>query len=335
MEHSSGQLIWNAETAGRLARLALDCARREYPNKVAHLLHSDADVKPPRELTPAFYGCFDWHSAVHAHWTIARAERWFPRAGFAAEARVVLETNLTVESIEAEAAYLRARPGFERPYGLAWLLALAAELRDSDAVRGGVLDPLENVAIDQLSKWLAKLPAPDRSGQHANTAFAMGLMLDAARSEGHTFFEELLVRRAQDFYLADHRAPVAWEPAGEDFLSPSLSEADLMRRVLAPAEFARWFDAFLPDPLPLEPVTSPDPADGKLAHLDGLNLSRAWMLRGIAGVLGKQHPRYAGLQELAQAHAAQGLASISSEHYEGSHWLATFAVYLLSEKVVP
>ncbi len=335
MEHLPDQLIWNAATAGRLVRLALDCARREYPNKVAHLMHSDTDAKPPRELTPAFYGCFDWHSAVHAHWTIARAERMFPSAGFAAEARVVLETNLTTENIEAEAAYLKARPGFERPYGLAWLLALAAELRDSDAVRGGVLDPLEEIAVAQVSEWLAKLPRPDRSGQHANTAFAMGLMLDAARAEGHTFFEETLVNRACDFYLEDRDAPVTWEPAGEDFLSPSLSEADLMRRVLTPAEFAAWLEAFLPDPVSLAPVTSPDPSDGKLAHLDGLNLSRAWMLRGVAEALGEQHPRYAGLQALAQAHAVQGLAAVSSEHYEGSHWLATFAVYLLSTKMVP
>jgi hypothetical protein len=293
----------------RFARMAIHCVTREYPNKIAHVLMSDADALPPRKLTPAFYGCFDWHSAVHGHWTLARLGRLFPEAPFAAEARAALARNLTTENLAVEAAYLRARPGFERPYGLAWLLALAAEVD---------LGPLPEIAVQHISAWLPKLPRPDRSGQHSNTAFAMGLMLDWARASRSKDFEQLLLRRARDFFLSDRDAPVRYEPSGEDFLSPSLAEADLVRRALPPQEFATWFAAFLPDPSSLQPVSSPDPSDGKLAHLDGLNLSRAWMLRSI------------GLTELAEAHAAAGLAAITSEHYEGAHWLGTFAVYLLT-----
>lgn len=333
MTDSSEMPVWTGKTAARLVQLALNCARRPYPNKIAHVLQSDADAKPPRELTPAFYGCFDWHSAVHAHWTIARVAHQFPNAGFAAECRMVLHENLTVEHIEVETAYLKARPGFERPYGLAWLLALGAELQESDLVRGGILDPLEEVAVEQVCSWLEKLPRPDRSGQHPNTAFALGLMLDAARATGHAFFEEVLVQRARDFYRNDRNAPVDWEPGGEDFLSPALAEADLMRRILDTGDFADWLDGFLPDPLPLELITSPDPADGKLAHLDGLNLSRAWMLQAIAQALPEPDARRERLLELGKAHAAKGLAAVTGEHYAGSHWLATFAVYLLSLRV--
>jgi len=303
------RLNLNEALAARLARLALDCVTREYPNKIAHVMTSDADALPPRLLTPAFYGCFDWHSAVHGHWMLARLARLFPQAGFAAEAGAALARNLTSENIAAEVAYLSARPGFERPYGLAWLLTLAAEVD---------VAPLAEVAVQHIGAWLPKLPRPDRSGQHSNTAFAMGLMLDWARASRSTDFERLLIGRARDFYLADRDAPVRYEPSGEDFLSPALAEADLMRRVLAPSEFAAWFKAFLPDASPLQPVSSPDPSDGKLAHLDGLNLSRAWMLRAV------------GLAGLAEAHASAGLAAVTSEHYEGAHWLGTFAVYLLT-----
>ncbi len=298
--------IFNQETAMRFARLALDCVTREYPNKVAHVLTSDRDARPPLLLTPAFYGCFDWHSAVHGHWLLARLVRMFPEAEFAADARAALAHNITESNIAREVEYMRARPGFERPYGLAWLLALDAELESP------VLKPLAGVAKEHVSAWLPKLAFPDRSGQHANTAFAMGLMLDAAR-EGE--FAELLKRRARDFYLADRDAPVRYEPSGEDFLSPSLAEADLIRRVLAPDEFREWLGKFLPDVSLLKPVHSTDPTDGKLAHADGLNLSRAWMLRAL------------GFDELAEEHAAAGLSAVTGEHYEGGHWLATFAGY--------
>ncbi len=221
-----------------------------------------------------------------------------------AEARAALARNITEANIAVEVEYMRARPGFERPYGLAWLLALNRELQSP------VLQPLVDVAVDHITTWLPKLAFPDRSGQHANTAFALGLMLDSSPE-----LRPLIQQRARDFYLADRAAPIHYEPSGEDFLSPSLSEADLMRRVLPPDEFRDWLAQFLPDVSSLRPVRSTDPTDGKLAHADGLNLSRAWMLRAL------------GHTELAEEHAAAGLTAVTGEHYEGGHWLATFAVY--------
>jgi hypothetical protein len=294
-------------TAARFARLALDCVGREYPNKIAHTLQSDADVAAPRILTPAFYGCYDWHSAVHGHWLLARLSRMFPDAFFAAEARSAIARNITAENIAAEVRYLtdEGRSAFERPYGLAWLLTLAAELPSE------TLKPLEDAVLDRFSAWLAKLPYPVRSGEHSNTAFALGLVLDSHRSE-------FLVQRARDFYLKDRNAPIDYEPSGEDFLSPSLAEADVMRRVLPADEFAVWLKNFLPDLSVMKPVVSPDPSDPKFSHLDGLNLSRAWMLKAI------------GSPAMADLHAQAGLAGVTGEHYEGAHWLATFAVYLLT-----
>ncbi len=305
-------------SAARFARLALDCVGREYPNKIAHTLRSDTDVKPPRVLTPAFYGCYDWHSAVHGHWLLARLARMFPDAAFANEARVAIARNITAQNVAGEVRYLTdaGRAAFERPYGLAWLLTLAAELRSE------VLRPLEDAVLERFSSWLTKLPYPVRSGEHSNTAFALGLVLDSHRSE-------FLAERAREFYLKDRRAPVEYEPSGEDFLSPTLAEADLMRRVLGEREFAEWLEGFLPDISRLRPVVSPDPGDPKFSHLDGLNLSRAWMLRGIGGGLADGHRR-AELLTLADLHAEAGFAAVTGEHYEGAHWLATFAVYLLT-----
>jgi hypothetical protein len=301
---------FDQEKAMRFARLALACVEREYPNKVAHVMTSHADARPPRLLTPAFYGCFDWHSSVHGHWLLARLMRLFPEAPFVEEARAVLARNITESNVAAEVEYMRARPGFERPYGLAWLIMLDAELRWL------VLKPLVDVAKEHIATWLPKLAFPDRSGQHANTAFALGLILDAlmldAAPEGE--FAKLIRGRTRDFYLADLDAPIRYEPSGEDFLSPALAEADLMRRVLDGEEFRAWLPKFLPDVSSLRPVRSTDPTDGKLAHADGLNLSRAWMLRAL------------GYNELAYEHAAAGLAAVIGEHYEGGHWLATFAV---------
>jgi len=318
--------------AARFARLALDCVTREYPNKIAHVLASAADVRAPRYLTPAFYGCFDWHSAVHGHWLLARVARWFPEGPFASEARAALERNITDVNIGSEVAYLAApsHTGFERPYGLAWLLALAAELRRFDPALADALRPLESLAASHLSNWLPKLSRPDRSGQHSNTAFALGLSLDYARGAGNREFAGLLESRAREYYLADRDAPLRWEPSGEDFLSPSLAEADLMRRVLSREEFAPWVEAFLPDVRALAPQTPADRSDGKLAHLDGLNLSRAWMLLGVASTMPADSARHVELRGSAEQHASQGLRAVGSEHYEGAHWLGTFAVYLLT-----
>jgi hypothetical protein len=321
--------------AARFARLALDCVHKEYPNKIAHSLNSDADAKPPRELTPAFYGCYDWHSSVHGHWLLVRLIRMFPQAPFAAEARRAVAQSLTEAHIAQEVRYLNdtGRKSFERPYGLAWLLQLAAELAESDDPEmrqwSATLGPLERAAIARISAWLPKLAWPIRTGEHNNTAFALGLMLDYARGAGNAEFAVLLESRARDYYLKDTGCPLAYEPSGEDFLSPCLAEADVVRRILPPAEFARWLAAFLPK-VDLEPTRVTDVTDGKLYHLAGLNLSRAWMLEGIVSRLAGNDSRRAPLTALAGRLKQAGLESIKSEHYEGGHWLGSFAVYLVS-----
>ena len=285
------------EVAGRLARLALDCVHREYPNKIAHVLQGDGDARPPRELTPAFYGCYDWHSSVHGHWLLARLARLYPGAETAGPARAALARSLTLANLQREAEYLEApgREGFERPYGLAWLLQLAAELRewdDPDARHWGTaLAPVETLAAERIREWLPKLTHPIRSGEHSQTAFAFGLILDWARAAADDDMAALIESRVGDYYLADYDCPLRYEPSGHDFLSPCLAEADVVRRVMAPVAFAAWLRRFLPG-VPqdgradwLEPAVVTDPTDGKLVHLDGLNLSRAWMLEGIAAGL--------------------------------------------------
>ena len=326
--------------AGRFARLALACVHKEYPNKIAHVLNGDGDVHPPRELTPAFYGCYDWHSSVHGHWLLVRLARTFPAGPFAGQALAEVETSLTTPNIEAEVRYLLTpgRISFERPYGLAWLLQLAAELREWDDARArrwtSALAPLEQAARDRLAQWLPKLSHPIRVGEHDQTAFAFGLILDWARTAGDKEMESLVMSRARAFYARDRDCPIAYEPSGQDFLSLCLGEADLMRRVLEPAAYASWLKAFLPG-LPasgaaawLEPEVVTDPTDPKLAHLDGLNLSRAWMLEGIASGLPKGDPRLGSLGAAARAHRERGLLAVTGEHYEGGHWLGSFATYL-------
>ena len=337
----------SAEVAARFAQLALDCVHREYPNKIAHVLDSDADVLPPRQLTPAFCGCFDWHSAVHGHWLLARSARLFPTAPFAAPARAALERSLTPENIAAEVRNLEGegRNTFERPYGLAWLLQLAAELREWDDPQAqrwaAVLVPLERAVVARLVAWLPKLSYPIREGEHNQTAFAFGLTWDWACSSGDSAMQRLLDERIRTLYLADRDCPLEYEPSGQDFLSPCIAEADLVRRVLAPGEFARWLDAFLPG-IPttttarwLEPAVVTDTTDGKLVHLDGLNLSRAWMLDGIAAALPAGDARLPALRDAASRHRKSGLAAVTGEHYEGGHWLASFAMYFLTQRGLP
>ena len=329
------------ELAGRLASLALACVHREYPNKIAHVLNGDAEARPPRELTPAFYGCYDWHSSVHGPWLLARLARAQPEASFAPAARAALARSLTSENLAGEVRYLEGagRVSFERPYGLAWLLQLAAELRewggDEPRAWSQALAPLEALAARRIDAWMEKLTHPIRVGEHSQTAFAFGLILDWAR-DAEPALAGRLAGRVRDYYAADRDCPMAYEPSGEDFLSPCLAEADLLRRVLQPREYAAWFTSFLPR-LPrdasarwLAPAIVTDPSDPKLAHLDGLNLSRAWMLEGIASGLPAGDRRRATLLAAAAAHRVSGLRAVSGEHYEGGHWLGTFAVYLLT-----
>jgi hypothetical protein len=333
---------FDAAVAARFADLALACVHKEYPNKIAHVMTGDADAKPPRELTPAFYGCYDWHSSVHGHWLLARLARTFPGAPFAARARAALAQSLNAANLAAEARYLAGpgRTSFERPYGLAWLLQLGAELRewqDPEAQQwAAALRPLEAAAAARLQEWLPKLSRPIRIGEHDQTAFAFGLVLDWARTAGDRQMIDLITSKTGEFYRGDRACPLNYEPSGQDFLSPCIAEADLMRRVLAPPAFAEWLREFLPQ-IPadgsaawLEPAIVTDPGDPKLAHLDGLNLSRAWMLEGIAAGLPAGDSRRPSLQAAAGRHRAAGLKAVTGEHYEGGHWLGSFAVYLSS-----
>jgi hypothetical protein len=335
---------FDIKAAERFAKLALACVHKEYPNHLSHTLSSDEDVAPPRKLTPAFYGCYDWHSSVHGHWLLVRLLRTFPNSDFAQPAREALRKSLTAENIAQEAEYLRGegRASFERPYGLAWLLQLAAEVREWNDPQAkemaANLRPLEQAAVERLSTWLPKLSHPVRIGEHDQTAFGLGLILDYATAAGDEKFASLISSKARQFYFNDKNCPLAYEPSGEDFLSPCLGEADLMRRVLSTQDFARWLRTFLPQ-IPasanktwLQPVVSPDPSDPKLAHLDGLNLSRAWMLEGIASRLPKSDKRLPSISATAEAHKRAGLAAVTGEHYEGGHWLGSFAVYLITRR---
>lgn len=342
----------SAAAADKFATLALACVDKEYPNKIAHVLNSPADIKAPHELTPAFFGCYDWHSAVHGHWMLAALARRFPTAPFAAAAIAALKKNITVANIAGEVAYLNGpgRETFERPYGLAWLLQLSAELRQwptndlsagasaqaDGAQLANSLAPLEDAVVQRFNAWLPKLAYSIREGEHAQTAFAFGMTLDYARARKNVSLEQLLVSKIREFHLKDRNCPINYEPSGQDFLSPCLAEADAMRRVLPPNEFAVWLTAFLPAIprtataawLPIGVVT--DKSDGKLAHLDGLNLSRAWMLNGIASGLPATDLRRKALAAAAKTHADSGLAAVTGEHYEGGHWLGSFATYLLT-----
>lgn len=329
-------------TAVAFARLALRGIATEYPNKPADVLNGDGDVRPPREIHPAFYGCYDWHSAVHGHWMLVRLLRRHSGLPIEAEIRAALAANLGAEKLATEAAFF-ARPGaksYERPYGWAWLLKLAEELHGWDDPQGrqwaANLEPLVDVIVRSFIEYFPKQTYPNRSGVHSSTAFAFGFALDYARATGNGPLAELVGARSRDYFGGDERIPAAWEPDGADFFSPSLMEADLMRRVLPAAEFRAWFARFLPEMAGggprsiVEPATVTDRTDPQLVHLDGLNISRAWCMRGIAAALPAGDPARGVLEAAAARHAAAGLPHVTSGDYAGEHWLASFATYLLT-----
>jgi hypothetical protein len=330
------------EQASAFARLALKGIQKEYPNKPGDVLNSGADVKAPRATHPAFYGCFDWHSAVHAHWMLARLLRLHPDLPEGKKIRAVLDEHLTAKNLKAEADYFAQpnRASFERTYGWAWLLKLAEELHgwdDTDARRWSRnLRPLSDTIVARYLAFLPKQTYPIRTGVHPNTAFGLAFAHDYARAVGHKALRERVEERARAYYGKDHDAPARWEPDGADFISPSLMEADLMRRVLPPGEFRAWLNRYLPgiakgEPGSLfTPATVADRTDPQIVHLDGLNLSRAWSMRGVAAALPAGDPARKALTEAAARHAAAALPHVASGDYAGEHWLATFAVYLLS-----
>ena len=329
-------------SADRFAKMALACLDREYPNKPDVVLEGAGDVRPPREAHPAFFGCYDWHSSVESHWMLVRLARVAPEMASAAAIRQALDRHLSAEALAAEAKSYE-KPGartFERPYGWAWTLRLAADVAASNdpAERAWKehLKPLEDAIVARYHDYLPKLTVPVRSGVHQNTAFALAQALDYARATGRKDFEKIILSRASFYYGQDKACPIAYEPSGEDLFSPCLSEADLMRRVLPPREYAAWLKRFLPQikghqAFPLSPVTVTDSTDPRLVHFDGLNLSRAWMLKGIAAGLPASDARRPVLLKAAAAHETAGVARVASGDYAGEHWLASFAVYLLTE----
>ena len=321
---------------------------REYPNKIAHVLNGAADARTPSSLHPVFYGCFDWHSSVHGHWLLVRLLRTVPpermEPEFRAEIVQALNRSFTAAAVSEEVAYFSAenRKSYERPYGVAWFLQLMTELREWQDPMAAVwletLLPLERIIVERIKSWLPNLAYAIRLGTHNQSMFAFGLILDWAEVSGDTEMLQMVRERSIAFHLGDRNCPIAYEPSGEDFLSPCLMEADLMRRLLAPEDFPLWLDAFLPDIprdgsgdwLAIGIVT--DPTDGKLVHLDGVNLSRAWNLYNIARALPEGDARKASLMAAHRIHAQAGIANVSAEHYEGSHWLASFATYLVTRR---
>lgn len=322
----------------RFADLALGHLDREYPHKLDHVLRSDEDLRPPRALHPIFHGSFDWHSSVHAHWLLVRALRLCP--GLARREQIVqsLSARFTPERMSGELAYVHepGRGSFERPYGWAWLLKLAAEVRVGGyEAWDRALAPLAQAFVDRFTAYLPKATYPTRTGTHGNTAFAVALSLDWARAAGLRDFEVLLCATARRWYAHD-AGYQAWEPSGVDFLSPGLIEAECMRRAVPPDEFAAWFVRFLPgvhlrEPRVLfEPARVSDRTDGHIAHLDGLNLSRAWCWRAIGGSLDHAEPRRAVCLTAAQCHLDASLPHLAAD-YAGEHWLATFAMLAATE----
>ena len=336
------QTVLTSEAASAFAGIALACVYREFPNKPGHVVMNADQVLRPRELHPAFYGCFDWHSSVHGHWMLARLLGCFPEIEEGARIKEALTDNLSRENILREAAYLddEDRKSFERTYGWAWLLKLAEELdRSSDPDLRQLsenIQPLVRVVIERYIEFLPRQTYPIRRGVHPNTAFGMAFALDYARSAGEEELERLIVERSKEYFLSDRGCPCEWEPDGDDFFSPCLIEADLMRRVLSRDDFGEWLMRFLPGlekGLPvnlLTPAVVSDRSDPKIVHLDGLNISRAWCMNAIASALPEGDVRIGILEESACRHAGATLGYIASGRYEGEHWLASFAVYLLS-----
>ena len=323
------------EEAVRLSSLPLKCMQQEFPNKLGQVLANREELASPRELHPAFFGCFDWHSAVHGHWLLVRLLKIYPDLDNAALIRQKLAENISAENIKIEVSYFK-RPHertFQRPYGWGWLLKLAEELHTWNDPFGrqlyANLQPLVQTIVERFFDFLPRLDYPVRVGEHSNTAFGMSFAWDYAGTVGNQELMALIKRRALDYYWNDKNCPLEWEPGGFDFFSPCLEQADLMRRVLSVQEFETWLGLFLPQlknpNFRLEPARVSDRTDGKIVHLDGLNFSRARCLNEIA----KKLPKYIHLKNIATEHINFSLPQIVDGYYEGEHWLASFAMLAL------
>jgi len=324
------------EDAERLSALPLECMQVEYPNKLNQTIGGDEDLQSPKMLHPAFYGCFDWHSSVHGHWSLVSLLKQFPELENGDEIKAKLVENMSAKNIEVEITYFKGtyNKSFERTYGWAWLLKLAEELHTWDDPLARSLElsmkPLTDHVVNAYLDFLPKLNYPIRVGEHTNTAFGLTFAYDYAQAVGDTTLTNLIASRAKDFYYNDADCPISWEPSGFDFLSPCLEEADIMRRVLPKEEFKSWLHKFLPQlkskDFKLETGRVSDRTDGKLVHLDGVNFSRAWCLYGIADA----YPEYEHLKAVANTHTNYSLPSIIDDNYEGTHWLGSFAIYALN-----
>jgi len=324
------------EQAKRLIELPLHCVNTEYPNKLGQTIGSEEDLKSPKELHPAFYGCFDWHSSVHGHWSLVSILKQFPQLENADEIKQVLLRNISKENIEKEVEYFYGKhnKSYERTYGWAWLLKLAEELNTWNDETARILEknlqPLTDLIVQKYIEFLPKLNYPIRVGEHTNTAFGLTFAYDYANMVGHKELKDMIEKRAKEFYFQDANCPISWEPSGYDFLCSFLQEAAIMKRVLSKEEFSSWFSTFLPAlkktnyQLPVGEVS--DRKDGKLVHLDGVNFSRAWCLYTIV----KDMPEYEHLKNIANQHIQYSLPNLVGDSYEGGHWLGSFAIYALN-----
>lgn len=337
----------DSETANAWAKLVLKNVDIEFPNKMSLVYVDASQVKTPKENFPAFFGCFDWHSSVHGHWVLARLLRTMPDLSVAPQIRATLDQHLSKSNLEQEAAFFARdeHKSFERMYGWAWFLRLAMELDGWDDPDGRRwrenLRPLETVLRTRIDAYLPLLSYPIRVGQHTDTGFALGQLLDYAEAVDQSDLAQLVADRAQAFYADDQNYPVQYEPSGHDFFSSCWNEADLMRRLLPTQEYVAWLETFVPrlsEQLAdgtIEPVSVTDVTDGKLVHLAGLNLNRAWCLRSVAKSLPADHPLKEPLMKSAGRHLQAGLDYVNSGHYEGDHWLATFALYAITDAGCP
>ena len=322
--------------ANKLIELPLSCVEIEYPYKPGHTLESKADLMEPVSIHPIFYGCFDWHSAVHAYWSMITMLKQFPEMDKADQVRRILREKVTSENVKIEMAFFEKtiNKTFERTYGWAWLLKLTEELHNWDDPLARELEEnlksLTEIIVIRFKDFIPKLNYPIRVGEHSNTAFALAFAYDYAEVMGDEEFKKLISKRAKDFFINDENCPINWEPSGYDFLSPCLEEVDIMRRVLSASDFIAWMDSFLPElsdiNYNLKVGEVSDRTDGKLVHLDGLNFSRAWVLYGLS----KQFPKYKHLQKLANEHFSYSYPNLVGDTYEGGHWLGSFAIYALN-----
>lgn len=336
---NEGAILLSEPGASHFANLALQCIQLEYPNKLSQVLSDAHDLREPKDLHPGFYGCFDWHSSVHGHWMLIRLMKQFPGLPEFNKIRDAIKINLSKENMEGELEYfIHSSKSWERMYGWSWLLKLAEELYLwDDSIAKDLytnIEPLANAIAERYISFLPVQDYPVRTGVHPNTAFGLSFAWDYAKSTHHQEMLNLIERRALHYYFKDKDCPCNWEPSGEDFLSPCLEEANLLQRILEPKEFQKWFNQFLGNKRwkhYSNPADVSDRSDPKIVHLDGLNLSRSWCLLRIRSSINNRSLQN-WMSDTAFRHINATIPHIASEHYEGSHWLASFAVYALSQQ---